>query len=142
MSPKALAHRLGLNCLVFVTGAAVMILEVVGTRLMSPYFGATLYVWTALIFVTLTSLAAGYYCGGALADRYPGTQLTAGVTTGAATLILLIPILAPWVLPFTNSWGVRLGTLAAASSLFGLPLFLLAMVVPCAVKVRTAHLDQ
>jgi SAM-dependent methyltransferase len=125
-----------------VSGAAVMVLEVLGTRFISPYFGVTLYVWTALIFVTLISLAGGYYCGGALADRHPGEKMTSGVTLGAATAILLIPIFAPLVLPFTNSWGVRWGALASALVLFGPPLFLLAMVGPCAVKVRTAHLGQ
>jgi spermidine synthase len=119
-----------------------MIIEVVGTRLISPYFGVTLYVWTALIFVTLISLAGGYYCGGALADRHPGLKITLQATIAAATVILLIPITAPVVLPFTNSWGVRWGTLVSALVLFGPPLFLLAMVGPCAVKVRTADLKR
>jgi SAM-dependent methyltransferase len=142
MSRQPLVNRLGLNCLVFVTGATVMILEVLGTRIIGPYYGVTLYVWTALIFVTLISLAGGYYCGGALADQHPGVKLTSGVTIGAATFILLIPIFAPVVLPLTNSWGVRLGTLVSAAMLFGPPLFLLAMVMPCAVKARTEHLGH
>ena len=119
-----------------------MILEVLGTRFISPYFGVTVYVWTALIFVTLISLAAGYYCGGALADRHPAAAIVSSATIGAAMVILLIPSFAPFVLPFTNSWGVRWGSLVSALVLFGPPLFLLAMVGPCAVKVRAASLGQ
>jgi len=142
MSKQAFANRWGLYFLVFVAGAAVMVLEILGTRIISPYFGVTLYVWTALIFVTLVSLAGGYYCGGALADRFPGVKLTAGVMIGAATTIVLIPTLAPFVLPFTNSWGVRWGTLVSALILFGPALFLLAMVGPSAVKMHTADLGR
>src|SRR3989304_9359634 len=61
----------------FLTGAVVMVIEVSGARMIMPYFGVGLFVWSALISVTLLSLAGGYWIGGGLADRYPGLPLLA-----------------------------------------------------------------
>ena len=44
-------------------------LEILGTRLIGPFYGVSLYVWSSLISVTLVSLAVGYFLGGRLADR-------------------------------------------------------------------------
>ena len=61
---------------VTISGGAVMILELLGTRIIAPYYGVSLYVWSSLISVTMIALALGYYCGGFLADRYPKLRLT------------------------------------------------------------------
>ena len=52
-----------------VTGAAVMIVEILGAKMLAPYVGTSHFVWTAQIAVTLVALAAGYYVGGRLVDR-------------------------------------------------------------------------
>ena len=53
-----------LYCTVFLTSAAVMVIELLGTRLIAPFYGASLYVWTSVISVTLIALAMGYFVGG------------------------------------------------------------------------------
>src|SRR5713226_3020237 len=52
-----------------ITGAAIMIVEILGAKMLSPYVGLSHFVWTAQIAVTLVALAAGYYVGGRLADQ-------------------------------------------------------------------------
>src|SRR5258707_7460803 len=52
-----------------VTGAAIMIVEILGAKMLAPFVGMSHFVWTAQIAVTLIALAAGYYAGGRLADR-------------------------------------------------------------------------
>src|SRR3954463_10275442 len=52
-----------------VTGAAIMIVEILGAKMLSPYVGTSHFVWTAQIAVTLVALAAGYYAGGLFVDR-------------------------------------------------------------------------
>ncbi|GAI57586.1 unnamed protein product [marine sediment metagenome] len=32
---------------VFITGAVILILEILGTRIIAPYYGTTLYVWSS-----------------------------------------------------------------------------------------------
>ena len=45
--------RLLLPPSVCLSGAVVMVLEILGTRLIGPVYGTSLYVWSALIAVTL-----------------------------------------------------------------------------------------
>jgi len=58
-----------LEIVVFVCGGVVMIFELVGSRILGPYFGTSIFVWTSLIGIILGSLSAGYYFGGKIADR-------------------------------------------------------------------------
>src|SRR6266567_5527659 len=63
----------GLRCYLYltaaVTGAAIMIVEILGAKMLAPYLGTSHFVWTAQIAVTLVALAAGYYAGGRLVDK-------------------------------------------------------------------------
>ena len=48
---------------IFVTGAVTLSLEVLASRIMTPYFGVSLFIWSGILSITLTFLAAGYYFG-------------------------------------------------------------------------------
>jgi hypothetical protein len=52
-SPAPHQPPLVLYLTVTITGAAVMILELLGTRIIGPFYGVSLYVWSSLIAVTL-----------------------------------------------------------------------------------------
>ncbi len=75
---------------VFVTGASVMVIELLGTRLTAPFYGTRLYVWSSLISVTMIALAAGSYAGGRCADRAERIGLSLIVSL-AGLLTLCIP---------------------------------------------------
>lgn len=122
---------------VSITGAAVMILELLGTRIIAPFYGVSLYVWSSLIAVTLIALAAGYFLGGYLADRAPSVKL-AHVIAFAALTTLAIPFCSGPILRLTNPMGLRLGAFTSAFLLFTPPLTALAMVGPYAIK-QAAH---
>ena len=126
----------------FFTGAIVMVVELLGTRLMAPCFGTGLYVWTALITVTLVSLALGYRTGGWLADRFPRADLLYGLIFAAGVLLLSILLLRRPIL----LWGIRFslasGALVSATILFGPPLFLLGTVAPYSVKLCAAEFGR
>ena len=49
LTSPPLLNRIWLYCTVFLTGAAVMVIELLGTRLIAPFYGASLYVWTSVI---------------------------------------------------------------------------------------------
>lgn len=118
-----------------ICGAAVMEVEILGARVVGPLFGVSLFVWTALITVTLLALSAGYYFGGRLADRSPSLR-TLGILVGlAGGFLLLLPLLRRPVLNGASGLGVRTGALAAALILFGPALSLLGTVTPFAVKL-------
>lgn len=116
-------------------GATVMVVEVLGSRVIGPFFGASLYVWTALITVTLVALALGYWCGGVLSDRHRNyTDWLYGVIAAAGLLIVLVPLVKLPVIKLAMPLGLRLGSLVAAGMLFGPALALLGMVSPLVIR--------
>jgi len=119
-------------------GALVMVVQVLGSRLIGPYFGVSLFVWTALITVTLLSLAAGYAIGGRLADRHPTPDWLYGIIMAAGLLVALVPSLKLPVLETTTVLGLRAGALVSATILFGPALVLLGCVSPFVVRIAAA----
>ena len=120
------------------TGALVMAIEVLGARAVAPFFGVSLFVWTALIAVTLLALAVGYLFGGILADRKNGSPgVLFGLIGAAGALVLLIPVVKIVVFQAALPLGLRWGTLISATILFGPPLFLLGCVSPYVVRLAT-----
>src|SRR5882724_4976545 len=92
---------------VFVTGAAVMVIEIIGTRIIGPVFGIGLFVWSALLSVTLGALAIGYYSGGVLADRVTSSRLMGCLVTASGLLLGLVRLLSHTVLRVTEQLGPR-----------------------------------
>lgn len=139
--PNANISKTLLLATVTLSGGAVMILELLGTRIIAPFYGASLYVWSSLIAVTMIALAFGYYAGGYLVDRYPRLRL-AHVLMVAAFTTSLIPFISSFVLDLTNPLGMRAGAFASALLLFGIPLTALAMVGPFVIKLATETLED
>jgi MFS family permease len=129
-----------IHATVFVTGAAVMLLELLGTRVIAPFYGTSLYVWSALIAVTMVALSLGYYFGGILADRY-GRKLFIWILLAASGGVFMIPVADGQVLLLTDPLGLRLGSLVSAFLLFMPALVALGMAGPVAVKVGTTDLE-
>lgn len=116
-------------------GALVMAVEVLGSRVIGPFFGVSLFVWTALITVALVALAAGYAAGGWLADRKPSPDWLFGIILLAGVLVILIPLIKVPILKACVPLGLRGGALASATVLFGPALFLLGCVSPYLVRI-------
>lgn len=123
------------------TGAAILIVEILGAKILAPWFGTSHFVWTAQIAVTLVSLACGYYIGGRWADHStaPGKLYAAILGAGLylATTILFVEPLAYKCLDFR----LAVGSLLASAFLFFVPLTLLAMVGPYLIRVLTSSVE-
>ncbi|HMI85678.1 MAG TPA: fused MFS/spermidine synthase [Polyangiaceae bacterium] len=113
-----------------------MLIEILGTRVIGPVFGVSLFVWSALLAVTLTSLAIGYYSGGVLADRRPEPRLLGAVVLASGVLLGLAPFFGPFMLRAAEGLGPRAGALMAAT-IFAPCLVVLGMVGPIAVRLST-----
>ncbi len=119
-----------------------MSLEMVGSRILAPYFGNSIFVWGSLIGVFLTALAVGYYLGGMLADRWPHLNVLAGFLAVAALLVLGIPAASAPVNIFLDARfpDPRVGALLATSVLFAAPTILLGTISPYAVRLEARSL--
>jgi len=123
----------------FVVGAVILVVEILGTRVISPYYGGSIYVWSSLIGVTLASLAVGYWLGGYAADRWPRVGLLAVEVIGGALFLLLVPWFRRSVLTWSTPLGLKAGSLVSAAVLFAPPLVLLSMTGPLAIRLVTTE---
>ena len=73
----------------FFCGAAVMVLELTGSRLVAPFFGTSLIVWTALIGIMMTSLCIGNWFGGFMADQRPEGRVLGRILMLSALVVAL-----------------------------------------------------
>ncbi len=121
-----------------------MALEILGSRLLAPVFGSSLFVWGALIGVVLAAMSSGYAAGGWLADRYPPHRVLAGllIVSGAWTLLLawagqpVVFRLAQWI------QDPRWGPCFAAGVLLAIPAFGLSGVLPALLRLAIADMGH
>jgi predicted membrane-bound spermidine synthase len=119
----------------FVEGGAVMAVEITGAKLVGPFYGSSLYVWSAVLAITLGGLATGYFVGGWLSRHFPNRKTLFAVIGVSALLVAPMPWLAPWVMEATLGMDLRLGiTLSALVYLFP-PLVCFGMVSPLIIRL-------
>jgi spermidine synthase len=127
----------------FITGAIVMSFEMLGSRYLNPYFGSGIYTWAALISTVLTALTAGYFLGGFIADRTASGAILGAIVGLASVYLLVLPSFAEAVLGFVSDRvdNVRLGSLYAALAIMFVPVTLLGVYSPFAIRLvlRTAQ---
>lgn len=132
----------GLRCYLYataaITGAAIMVVEILGAKMLSPYVGLSHFVWTAQIAVTLIALASGYYAGGWLADRSQRLPWLYWAILGAAAYLALSVLICRSVAYWALDFNLAVGSLLASAILFFIPLALLAMTGPFLVRVITS----
>ncbi len=131
-----------LQFVVFTSGAVLMGLEIIGSRVLAPYFGNSIFVWGSLISVVLAALSLGYYWGGQLSTRSPSFV--------GLLILLLIPgvliFLLPFIYPQVNYWianvnfGNRMNPLIASAIYFLPPGIFLGTVSPYAVRLSATAL--
>lgn len=109
---------------------------------MGPFYGVSLFLWSALITVTLAALSLGYAVGGRWADRGPSFSRLGALLGAAGVWVLLVPLLKHPVLRATEPLGLRAAVLATAALLFMPPLTLLGMVSPYAIRLKAMSLDR
>ena len=127
---------------VSVSGASVLAVEILGTRILGPFYGVSLFLWSALITVTLAALSAGYAFGGRWADRGATYPRLSSLLAGAGLWLLAVPWIRNPILHLAEPFGLRFAALAAAMVLFFVPLMLLGMVSPYAIKLRASSLAE
>jgi hypothetical protein len=128
--------------IVFMCGALVMSYEILGSRVLAPNFGSSVFVWGSLISVFMAGLSAGYYLGGKVADISPTTRKLGLIIAFPALLFISFPLygysISDWV--FRMDLGIRMSPLLASMILFFLPSVFLGMVSPYTVKLMICSL--
>ena len=133
-----------LETTVFVCGALLMVFEIIGSRVLSPFIGTSTYIWTSLIGVILASLSLGYWLGGKWADRNPDTKVLASVILLAGGCVSVTILAKDIVLSFiaASDTVLEIKSLLAALILFAPASVALGFVTPYAVRLRVASVED
>ena len=128
----------------FIAGATGMIIELVASRILSPYLGNSNLIWTCIIGMMLAFMSLGYFIGGKLSDKHPKRNLLSLFLLNSATFISLIPMIEIYAIEPISKTNLNLPLLAIICSTitFGIPSMFLATASPFAVKLKDKDLEE
>lgn len=126
--------------LVFFTSAAVLVIEILAVRLLAPYLGVSLGVFTGVIGVILAGISVGAWLGGRAADRIDPTLLIGPALTAGGITAMLSPLIVDWIGPSLSNDAIS--TVIVATAGFFVPAAILSTIPPLIVKIRLASLAQ
>jgi hypothetical protein len=123
--------------IVFAVGGVLMGFEMVASRFLYPYFGGGIATWAALISTVLYALAIGYFAGGIIVDRHPSPMVITIPVAISALYFAAIPACVDDAMQaILNAYGYGAGAiLLAAALLLALPVGLLGMLSPAAIRL-------
>jgi len=130
--------------LAFCSGFCIMGIELLGGRILAPFFGSSVHIWGSIITVFMLSLSFGYLAGGKLSThnaslkRYGIIFLFAGIT------ILPVAFWSTGIMEviFLNVEDSRYGSLLACGALFFVPTIILGMISPYSVRLLVTDKDK
>src|SRR4051794_7934682 len=131
-----------LYAIIFISGAAILALELLASRIMTPYFGVSLYIWTGILAITLIALALGYWLGGRLAKQHGRArdnarllQLYALMPAIAAIALVLACFVYPQLFAQLATLNLVAGAFAACVVLLFVPLVAASAMNPLLVAM-------
>ncbi len=135
-----LSNKTVLFSIAAIEGACVMAAELVGAKMIAPFFGSSLYVWAAVLGVTLFALMIGYYLGGYISTKTK-QKAVLWVLISAGAFLMIMPYSSYWVMSNTLDMEIRVG--ATISLLFFLmpPLILMGMTSPMIINLINTNVD-
>lgn len=130
--------KYNLEFTIFITGAVILIYEILGSRILGPFLGTSIYVWTSLIGVILASLSIGYWLGGLYADKKSDYKTLSALLLFSALSIGLTILVKDIVLDLlsTTLSDLKWSAFFASIVLFSSTSILLGMVSPYIVKLK------
>jgi predicted membrane-bound spermidine synthase len=136
-----LSHRMLLS-VGFVEGLGIMAVELASAKLVAPYYGTSLYVWSSVLGLTLLALTLGYWLGGALASRGAGLSAVRNALLVTSAAVLLMPAVAKPIMAGTLGLDLRAG-IVLSLLLFLVPtLVVLASVGPLLIQLLSPDADD
>ncbi len=123
---------------IFVLDAIGMILELVAARLMTPYFGNSNFVWTAIIGIILLAGALGNIIGGKISSLKLSRFLACVLLLFAAIYIAVTPLIEYDVLKPIGEWeaGIQAASVVGSIIFFLIPSTILGIIPPIVMKEK------
>lgn len=130
--------------LAFSSGFSIMGIELLGGRILAPYFGSSVHIWGSIITVFMLSLSFGYLLGGKLSIRHPSLTKYGLIFLVASIMVVPIAMFAEPIMAFIFSHieDSRYGSLLASTALFFIPTIILGMISPYSVRLLVTNSER
>ena len=114
----------------FIEGACVMAAELLGAKMLAPYFGSSLYVWATVLAITLGGLAIGYFAGGELSYRSKNKFSLFYVLLIGSAFMIAMPFSSKFLLHYLQSSKLIPSLLFSGACFLLPPVIMMGMVSP------------
>ena len=133
----------------FLEGASVMAAELLGAKMLAPYFGTSLYVWSSVLAVTLGGLAMGYFAGGIFSDLPSRSAMAKQgkknternlyyILLASAVFLIVMPVMAKEVMIHTAGFSLIASIVISSLIFLFPPVFFMGMVSPMIIQCITS----
>ena len=136
-------HKYKTEILAFFAGALVMVFEILGARIFWPYIGNSLFVWTSIIAIVLWALAAWYYHGWVIADKWVWNTYIARLflLSGVSFIILYVVKDTVLITLSASVRDIRLSSFLLSLLLLAPSSYVLGMIPPILIKNELKNLE-
>jgi len=136
--------RFLLYVIAFISGFVMMAYEILGVRVLTPFYGSSVYVWGATISVFLAGLSIGYAVGGRIADRRADGKTLALLVIVPGLMIVLFPFYAYGLcnMIFALELDSRLGALLLSLLLFFIPSIFIGALLPIITEIMAVEIRK
>lgn len=116
----------------FIEGGVVMVTEIAGAKMLTPYFGASLYSWASTLSITLLALMSGYYSGGYVTTKsqYNSADKILWIFLVSGLSVAIMPLLGSFIMLRTIAFSFFTGLIVSQLFFLFLPIFLMGMISP------------
>ena len=123
--------------LAFSSGFCIMGIELLGGRILAPFFGSSVHIWGSIITVFMLSLSLGYLIGGKLSTKAASLNKYGAIFLIAGIMVLPIVVYSQVIMEsiFVQIEDSRYGSLLASMALFFIPTVILGMISPYSVRL-------
>ena len=119
-----------------------MACELLGAKMISPYFGSSLYVWAAVLGITLFGLMCGYYIGGYISEKYKREDLVYWILILAGAFLAIMPYTSQWIMSKNIDMDIRWGSTLSLLIFMFPPLIFMGMTSPVIINMINTKVDE
>ena len=123
--------------LAFISGFVIMTIELLGGRILAPWFGNSIYIWGSIITIFMLSLSVGYLLGGRWSLTNPNLFKHGLFFVAASVTLVPVILFGDQVMEsvFLVVTDPRYGSLLVSAILFFVPTAILGMISPYSVRL-------
>ncbi len=133
-----------LEITVFICWAVVMIFELLGSRILWPYLGTSIFVWTSLIWIILWSLSLWYYLGWKISDKKADLRWLS-IIIFFASIFIVLNIITKYIILNSITWitnNLKISSVISSIILFAPTSVMLWIVSPYVAKLKINNITN